>query len=194
MRDEARSARSVGATSIRTRHRADRTIRCSDEGSWCVHHDHQDRPLSSRVAPGSSRPLGDTVRDIALADALEAGRDVSVDDLVFTNDTEAKIRGCPSSSRADGNVCAKRAGLEHVKLHGLRHSSPPNSSPAASTYVPCRTGSATPAPPRLSTSTGHGSQPKTKQPLNTSTPCSTRPKRLAESVPRLSRSARIISC
>lgn len=73
------------------------------------------------MAPGSSRPLGDTVRDIALADALEAGRDVSVDDLVFTNDTEAKIRGGPSSSRADGNVCAKRAGLEHVKLHGLRH-------------------------------------------------------------------------
>lgn len=41
----------------RTFHRPDRTIRRCDEGSRRVHHHDQDRPFSSRVAPGSSRPL-----------------------------------------------------------------------------------------------------------------------------------------
>ena len=68
---------------------------------------------------------------------------------------------------------AQRAGLEHVKLHGLRH------------FV---------ATELLTAGIGHGSPHKTKRPLNTSTPCSTRPQRLAESEPRLGRSARMVSC
>ncbi len=61
------------------------------------------------------------VRDIALADAVDAGRDVSVDDLVFTNDTEAKVPWRPELVSRRWERLRRRAGLGHVKLHGLRH-------------------------------------------------------------------------
>lgn len=62
-----------------------------------------------------------TVRDIALGDAVEVGRDVSVNDLVFTNDTEARIPWRPELVSRRWERLRKRAGLDHVKLHGLRH-------------------------------------------------------------------------
>ncbi|RLE22807.1 MAG: hypothetical protein DRJ50_07060, partial [Actinobacteria bacterium] len=53
--------------------------------------------------------------------AAEAGRATSADDLVFTNDPEAKKPWRPELVTRRWERLRKRAGLEHVKLHGLRH-------------------------------------------------------------------------
>lgn len=62
-----------------------------------------------------------TLHDTARAEAAKAGRTVSTDDLVFTNDPEAMIPWRPELVTRRWERLRKRAGLEHVKLHGLRH-------------------------------------------------------------------------
>jgi len=62
-----------------------------------------------------------TLHDIAATDATQTGRAVSADDLVFTKDPEAKIPWRPELVTRRWERLRKQAGLEHVKLHGLRH-------------------------------------------------------------------------
>lgn len=50
-----------------------------------------------------------------------AGRALSADDLVFTNDADARVPWRPELVSRRWERLRKRAGLEHVKLHGLRH-------------------------------------------------------------------------
>mgnify|MGYP001290215667 FL=1 len=116
---------------------------------------------------------------------------MSVNDLVFTNDSEAKIPWRPELVSRRWERLRKRAGLDHVKLHGLRHFV---ATELLTGGIDLRTVSNRLGPRRLSTSTGHGSLPRTKQLLHTSTPCSTHLKRFTEPEPQLSRSARMISC
>jgi integrase len=59
--------------------------------------------------------------DVATSNAAEAGRPTSADDLVFTKDPEAKEPWRPELVTRRWERLRKRAGLEHVKLHGLRH-------------------------------------------------------------------------
>ena len=53
--------------------------------------------------------------------AAEADRTMSADDLVFTRNAEATEPWRPELVTRRWERLRKRAGLEHVKLHGLRH-------------------------------------------------------------------------
>jgi integrase len=57
----------------------------------------------------------------ATIQAAHVNRAVSVDDLVFTNDTDAKQPWRPELVTRRWERLRKHAGLDHVKLHGLRH-------------------------------------------------------------------------
>jgi len=61
------------------------------------------------------------LHDHAVADATAQGRAVSGDDLVFTNDPEARVPWRPELVSHRWERLRRRAGLDHVKLHGLRH-------------------------------------------------------------------------
>jgi len=62
-----------------------------------------------------------TLHKEAEAKAADAGRMVTADDLIFTNDANAKTPWRPKLVSRRWERLRKRAGLEHVKLHGLRH-------------------------------------------------------------------------
>lgn len=53
--------------------------------------------------------------------AREAARTMTVDDLVFTRNVEAIEPWRPELVTRRWERLRKRAGLDHVKLHGLRH-------------------------------------------------------------------------
>ena len=57
----------------------------------------------------------------AEAKAADVGRMVTADDLIFTNDANAKTPWRPNFVSRRWERLRRRAGLEHVKLHGLRH-------------------------------------------------------------------------
>lgn len=59
--------------------------------------------------------------DAASSRAVEHGRVMSPDDLVFTNDPDAKVPWRPELVTRRWERLRANAGLEHVKLHGLRH-------------------------------------------------------------------------
>jgi integrase len=62
-----------------------------------------------------------TLHDAASARAVERGRVTSADDLVFTSDPDAKVPWRPELVTRRWERLRTKAGLEHVKLHGLRH-------------------------------------------------------------------------
>ena len=62
-----------------------------------------------------------TLRNATGARAAEHDRVMSADDLVFTNDPHAKVPWRPELVTRRWERLRHRAGLDHVKLHGLRH-------------------------------------------------------------------------
>jgi integrase len=72
--------------------------------------------LTTRAVHSLTELLGN-----AVASAVDDGRDFTTDQLVFTNDPDGQIPWRPEQVTRRWERLRTKAGLPHIKLHGLRH-------------------------------------------------------------------------
>jgi len=100
--------------------RIERSVAATKEAGVYIKTTKTDRFRLVSLTDRAVRSLTTLLTD-ANSGAAEAGRTVLADDLVFTKDLEANVPWRPELVTRRWERLRKRAGLDHVKLHGLRH-------------------------------------------------------------------------